>query len=360
MVGEGPMESQTIPPQHGSTRQSPPSGHSPAASAGPEGVSEGLDMFDLQLLNDCRNIPGSFVTNFGASSHGLPPSPTAVHAAETFSSAATASSCLAATMSNPQLARCLVKDVAQVVLRYISSRDEPQPEKLSEEYERQLILQLAEELHRTSMPQPGWMVSGGDGRLTIDKEVVLSLRNGREGFPPGADVPRPHHPYVGWCASNGSNISPRAATLSTGAAVPQQMCQGQQPIQQPHLWRGTPPTVVCGGLNGNNVSSTTGSGNNAANVRLGECSSTAVAHNHVSLTATSLSRRLASTGLFRPQPQHPRNSARGLADRRHVTTSTKKVLRSASSAFSECSAGETGEVSSLLSRTTAGTNRALR
>ncbi|AAZ11327.1 uncharacterized protein TEOVI_000214900 [Trypanosoma equiperdum] len=351
------MENQAPPPQHGSTRQTPLSRQSPApVVATEERVSDGLDMFDLQLLKDCANVPNPFGVAFPGA-QALPPSPTVVPSAEIFSSVATASSCLSATMSNPQTARCMTRDVARVILRYISDHVEQQPEKLSEEYERQLILQFVEELHRTNMQPHGGMPSGGDGRLTIDKEVVLSLRNGREGPAPGTDIPRPHHPYAGRGCGGAVNISPRATAFSTGNGM-QTQAQGQGQVQQPHLWRSTPPTVASAGVNSNGNGS--GANNGRPTTSVMEGSSTSQAVNSAVLTATSLNKRLSGTGVLRPQPQHPRNSARDPIDRRQVTTSTKKVLRSASSAFSECSAGDTGEVSSLISRTTAGTNTMMK
>ncbi|KAG8347666.1 hypothetical protein ERJ75_000060800 [Trypanosoma vivax] len=325
------MDGQTNPPQHGSTQQTPSSQASPSGVQD-EAISEGLDMFDLQLRKDCANAPGSFVGGLGANFPGLPPSPTVGPSGAMFSSVATAPHILTSVMSDPQTTRCMVRDIAQVILRYMSALGEPQPERLCDDYKRQIIFQFVEELQRSSVQQQNGVSSGGDGRLTIDKEVRLSLKNGREGPPPGVDAPRPHHPYAGWHGS-GVTGSPRGQALPmTGTTVQQQ--------QQPQLWRGTPPTI-------------TGTSVNARNP--GEGSNPSTAPHHASLTTSSLGKRWPVTDLIRPQPHHARGGVRCPGDRRHHTASAKKVLRSASSAFSECSAGETGEVSSSMSRTTAGT-----
>ncbi|RNC47657.1 hypothetical protein TcCL_NonESM02422 [Trypanosoma cruzi] len=345
------MDGQMNPQQSSGTRHSPSLQQSTAKAAG--NLSEGLDMFDIQLQNDCANVPGSFMGGLGgnAATVGLSPSPPVTLSAAMFSSIATATHGLASTMSNSQTARRMVQEVAQVILRFISTPDEPQPENLTDEYGRQLILQFADELQRSAAALTTGMTSGGgDGRLTIDKEVVLSLKNGREGLPPpGADVARPHHPYTGYFSTMNS-ASPRLTT-------------------QP-LWRGTPPNFSNGLHSSNSASGNTNATttatiiNNNGNAR-GSHGATesfspagvgTTVHPQANLTTPSLSKRVGGGDVFRPRPQHPKSGSRTLMAHRRVVTSTKKVLRSASSAFSECSAGETGEVSSSMSRTTVGTS----
>ncbi|KEG09269.1 hypothetical protein DQ04_05511040 [Trypanosoma grayi] len=367
------MDGQVNSQPHGSTRHTPPSQQNTAAlsSAGTaDSVSEGLDVFDLQLRKDCANVPGSFMGGFNVNATGPSPSPTVAFSAAMFSSVATASQGLASTMSNPQTTRCMVRDVARLILSYISAHVEPQPEKLSDEYERQLILQFVEELQRTSAPPPAGVMGSGDGRWTIDKEVVLSLKNSRgDGLPPpGAEVARPHHPYA-VCGAAGS--SPRLMTQ-----------------QQQQLWRGTPPIIAGGGgmyggvatVNGNSGGSNNNSSTNipaAAGVGVGASNGIArscfapienlspagvgtSAAQYVGLSATSLSKRVGGGDVIRPQPHHPRSGGRGVVSHRHAIPGTKKVLRSASSAFSECSAGDTGEVSSSMSRTTVGRSTGIK
>ncbi|EKF28549.1 hypothetical protein MOQ_007701 [Trypanosoma cruzi marinkellei] len=355
------MDGQMNPQQSSGTRHSPSLQQNVAKAAG--NLSEGLDMFDIQLQNDCANVPGSFMGSLGgnAATWVFPLRHPWRFSAAMFSSIATATHGLASTISNPQTARRMVQEVAQVILRFISTPDEPQPENLTDEYGRQLILQFADELQRSAAALTTGMTSGGgDGRLTIDKEVVLSLKNGREGLPPpGADVARPHHPYTGYFSTmNGG--SPRLTT-------------------QP-LWRGTPPNFSNGLHSSNSASGNTNattiitpttttpiiinnnSNNNNARGSHGATESFSPAgvgttvHPQANLTATSLSKRVGGGDVFRPRPQHPKSGSRTLMAHRRVVTSTKKVLRSASSAFSECSAGETGEVSSSMSRTTVGTS----
>ncbi|RNF10535.1 uncharacterized protein Tco025E_06784 [Trypanosoma conorhini] len=340
------MDGQMNPPQHGGARHSPSLQQGPAKPAG--NLSEGLDMFDLQLQNDCANVPGSFTGGLGGSAAavGLSSSPPVALSAAMFSSIATATHGLASAMSNPQTARRMVQEVAQVILRFVSTPDEPQPENLTEEYGRHLILQFVDELQRSTAAVTTGMTSGGDGRLTIDKEVVLSLKNGRDDLPPpGAEVARPHHPYAGYCGTLNA-ASPRTTT-------------------QP-LWRGTPPNFSSAVHGGNSTSGSTTANNNNSNSNprsshgamesFSPAGVGAAVHQQANLTTTTLSKRVGGGDVFRPRPQHPRSGNRTLMLHRRVMTSAKKVLRSASSAFSECSAGETGEVSSSMSRTTVGTS----
>ncbi|ESL08626.1 hypothetical protein TRSC58_03668 [Trypanosoma rangeli SC58] len=334
---DGPLNSQ----QHGSTRQSPSLQQGDANAAA--NISGGLDMFDIQLQNDCANVPGSFTGNVigNAAALGLPPSPPVTSAAM-FSSVATATHGLASAMSNPQTARRIVQEVAQVILRFVSTPEEPQPENLTDECGRHLILQFVDELQRSTATVTTGMTSGGDGRLTIDKEVVLSLKNGRDNLPPpGAEVARPHHPYAGYCGVMNAS-SPRTTTQS--------------------LLRGTPPNVLSVVQGNSSISGSTNANINNPRSSHGAMESFSPAgvgvagHQQPNLTATVLGKRVSNGDVFRPRPQHPRSGNRLMVINRRVMTSTKKVLRSASSAFSECSAGETGEVSSSMSRTTIGTS----
>ncbi|RNF04754.1 hypothetical protein TraAM80_04896 [Trypanosoma rangeli] len=334
---EGPLNSQ----QHGSTRQSP--SLQQGATKAVTNISGGLDMFDIQLQNDCANVPGSFMGNLNGNAAvvGLPPSPPVTSAAM-FSSIATATHGLASAMSNPQTARRMVQEVAQVILRFVSTPEEPQPENLTDECGRHLILQFVDELQRSTATVTTGMTSGGDGRLTIDKEVVLSLKNGREDLPPpGAEVARPHHPYAGYCGVLNA-ASPRTTT--------QLLLRGTPPNFS-NVAQGSNSTSGSTNANINNLRSSHGAMESFSPAGVG-----AAVHQQPGLTVTLLSKRVSGGDVFRPRPQHPRSGNRTLMINRRVMTSTKKVLRSASSAFSECSAGETGEVSSSMSRTTIGTS----
>lgn len=337
--------------EHGSIRHTPPDKQSSEEMTGL--LSEGLDVFDLQLQNDCANVPGSFMSGLHVNGVGvgLSPSPTAALSAAMFSSVATAAYGLSSVMSNQQTTRSMVRDVAQVILRYISAHGEPQPENLSDEYQRQLIFQFVDELQRLNAAPPTGVTSGGDGRCTIDKEVVLSLRNGKEGIlPPVSDIVRPHHPHhpqmhqhslTGHCVAAGGGGSPRLATQ--------------------HLLRGTPPGVT----NTLHSGRTAGNGN-MNSIAWGACGAaqcfslaglTTTVQQQLNVTSTLVNKRLGGSDVLRPRPQHPRNGDRGPVASRRATTGTHKVLRSASSAFSEFSAGETGEVSSFMSRTTIVTSK---
>ncbi|KAH9599405.1 hypothetical protein LSM04_009729 [Trypanosoma melophagium] len=340
--------------QYGNTRHTPSSQQGSGAPViGIGSPSDGLDDFDLQLRKDCANAPPPFMNNGngGRNINGVvsSPSPTMAYPAVMFSSVATTSSGLSAMMSSQQTVRCIIDEVAQVISRYLSSYGEPQPENLSDDHKRHLVMQFMDELHRQSMTQAPGVAGSGDGRWTIDKEVVLSLRSGRDGQrPAGAEVRRPHHPFVG-CGGSGTNgTSPRVLT------------------QAP--WIGNSPNPTSNNVNNtnanvNNGNNSNGNGNNVARNSHGvnETPNPAAFGMAMpvkpSLTVMTLSKRVGTSDVIRPQPQHPRSGGKGNVDRRHITVSTKKVLRSASSAFSECSAGETGEVSSSMSRTTIGLTR---
>ncbi|ORC87769.1 uncharacterized protein TM35_000201780 [Trypanosoma theileri] len=332
--------------QYGNTRQTPSSQHGPAASVvGIGSPSDGLDDFDLQLRKDCAigSVPFS-IGNGGLNMNGVVPSPSPTMAcpAAMFSSVATTSSGLSALMSNPQTLRCMVDDLAQVISRYLSTYVEPQPEKLSDEHKRYLLMQFTDELQRQGMAQAPGVAGSTDGRWTIDKEVLLSLRNGKDGQrPAGAEVARPHHPFAGYCGAN--SISPRVSTHPP--------------------WIGTSPNPT-----NTNTNTTTNNNNNNNNTNANNIGRSSHGVNETqnpavlgmptlakpSLTVMTLNKRIATGDVIRPQPQHPRNGGKGTLERRYLVGNTKKVLRSASSAFSECSAGETGEVSSSMSRTTVG------
>lgn len=355
-VIDSPMSGQ----EHGSTRQTPPDHQVNEEVTGV--LSEGLDVFDLQLQSDCANVPGSFINGLHANGVGvgLSPSPTSAFSAAMFSSVATAAHGLASTMSNPQTTRCMVRDVAQVILRYISAHGEPQPENLSDDYQRQLILQFVDELQRLNGAPPTGVTSGGDGRCTIDKEVVLSLRNGKDGVPPpGSDVARPHHPHHQHSHPHSHSLSLSGYCVAAGAGG---AGGGGSPrfATQQLLW-GTPPSVTntlhsgrtAGNSNMNSIARSAGG--------VAQCFSLAGLMTNVqqqtNVTSTLVSKRLGGGDVLRPRPQHPRSGCRGPVASRRATAGTQKVLRSASSAFSEFSAGETGEISSSMSRTTVATSK---